>query len=221
MQKATLDFLDDLRANNYRDWFWANRPRYEAARADVVAFVGEMLPRVRELDPSVGDPDPKQCLFRIARDTRFSSNKEPYKTHFGATFGDRRAPYPCYYVEIAPGASFVAAGVYMPAPAVLKALREAVDEEWEEFRSIIEDPEFVRVTGGLKPYGEPLKRVPAGFDKASPAAEYLKYREYGVDAPLSDETVLSPGFGDELMRLFRVFKPLNDFLYRPLRGLPG
>lgn len=128
-------------------------------------------------DPSLGFPDLRKCIYRIARDTRFSVNKEPYKTNMGVVFspsGTTHGDLSCYYMHVEPGGSFISCGVYMPSADVLKAVRKAIDDDWEEFEAILNDKSFKKAFGDLSREEKVLKRVPAGFAKDSPSADYLK-----------------------------------------------
>lgn len=221
IEQSTLEFLSDLRRNNYRDWFHEQRERYETARANVIAVGTQLAGEINRFDPSLGYPDLRKCMFRIARDTRFSANKEPYKTNFGMLFtpdGTTRTRLSAYYMHIEPGNSFISCGVYMADPQALKAVRTAIDDEWEEFSAIVENPKFKKEIGALSREDKVLKRVPAGFDKDSPAAEYLKLCHFYVWVPFPDRIVCGERFVPDAARLFALMKPLNDFLNRAIKN---
>lgn len=221
IEQSTLDFLNDLRQNNYREWFHAQKPRYEEAKRNVLAVASAVIAGINEFDSSLGHLDPKKAMFRIARDTRFSASKEPYKTHFGlafSPFGIARGRLSCYYMHIDPTEFFVSCGVYMAPPDVLKAVREAIDDEWETFHGIISDKTFRKEFGDLSREDKVLKRVPQGFDKDSPAAEYLKLTEYYVWKPLPGTLLTDEKLIPEVLRYFRLMQPLMAFLNRAIEN---
>lgn len=218
---STLEFLSELRENNYREWFHSQKPRYEAAKTNVLDTAGQMLDGIRQFDPSLGFPDLRKCIYRIARDTRFSVNKEPYKTNMGVVFspsGTTHGDLSCYYMHVEPGGSFISCGVYMPSADVLKAVRKAIDDDWEEFEAILNDKSFKKAFGDLSREEKVLKRVPAGFAKDSPSADYLKLYHFYVQQPVSDAQLCSERYMAEAVQAFKTTKPLNDFLNRAIRN---
>ena len=200
---STLEFLSELRENNYREWFHSQKPRYEAAKTNVLDTAGQMLDGIRQFDPSLGFPDLRKCIYRIARDTRFSVNKEPYKTNMGVVFspsGTTHGDLSCYYMH------------------VVKAVRKAIDDDWEEFEAILNDKSFKKAFGDLSREEKVLKRVPAGFAKDSPSADYLKLYHFYVQQPVSDAQLCSERYVAEAVQAFKTTKPLNDFLNRAIRN---
>ena len=116
IQQATFTFLRKLAKNNNREWFHANKATYDAAKQNVLDVVGQLIGQVNKFDKTLGYPDPKKCFFRIARDTRFSYDKSPYKLNFGAIInseGTTRSELSGYYLHVEPGNCFVSCGVYM------------------------------------------------------------------------------------------------------------
>lgn len=223
IQPATLAFLDDLRRNNYKEWFHAHREAYEAARADVLENAAQLVEGINAFDPTLGYPDLPKSMYRINRNLRFSADKRPYKTHFGLVLnpgGDRHSLLSGYYLQIEPGGvSAVSCGIYITEEkaAALPRIRTAIDTHWEEFAAIVHHPAFRTEIGDLSREERVLKRVPRGFRNDSPAAEYLKLHHFYVWRELPDACVTSVGFIDEALRLFRLMKPLNDFLNRALQ----
>jgi uncharacterized protein (TIGR02453 family) len=218
--KTTLEFLSDLRRNNYKEWFHANRPRYEAAREDVLANAGRLVEGINRFDPSLGTPDLTRLIYRINRNLRFSADKRPYKTHFGVVMnadGDRHSPLSGYYMHVEPdGMSVVSCGLYITEENAgsRNRVRQAIDEHWEEFSAIVHAPSFREHVGDLCREDRVLKRVPRGFSADSPAAEYLKLNHFYVWKQLPDELVTSDRYIPEALRLYELMKPLNDFLNR-------
>lgn len=216
IQKATLDYLKQLKENNYREWFHEHKTEYDAAKQNVIDTMNLLLAEINTFD-KLGTFDVRKCVFRIARDTRFSKNKEPYKGNFGIILNDEgttRSEHCGYYINIEPGACFLSSGVYMPMPDVLKAVREAIDCDFDEFRKIIGKKEFKQAFGDLTRDEDALTRVPQGFDKNSPAAEYLKLRHFYVHVNLTEKELLSKNFVQQAADYFRLMKPFKDFLNR-------
>lgn len=216
----TLAFLQALRENNYREWYHAHKPACDAARNNVLETASEMIVGLNRIDPSIGYPDLRKCMFRTARDTRFSSDKTPYKTHFGLVFspeGNTHCRTSVFYLHIEPGGSLLSGGLYMPDKDRLKAVREAIVEEWEEFSEILHTPSFQQNFGDLCREEKILKRVPAGFDKNFPGAEYLKFTSFYVYKMFTDQAVCHPSFVTEALHTFEQMAPLHLFLNRALQ----
>ena len=140
LQKSTVQFLRDLKKNNSKEWFDTNRKKYESAKNDYEALVGDVIKQLSKTDESIAHLEPKQCVFRINRDVRFSKDKSPYKTNMGMYFskGGKKSFYAGYYFHLQPGGSFVAGGLWMPMPPELKKVRQEIDYNWEEFKKIVE-----------------------------------------------------------------------------------
>ena len=126
IQPSTLQFLKTIKKNNNKEWFDKNRTKYENAKQDYLAFVTEVLLGLKLKDKTLQLLEPKQCVFRINRDVRFSKNKDPYKTNFGASFskGGKKIDCAGYYFHLEPGASFIAGGYWMPMAPELKKIRQ-------------------------------------------------------------------------------------------------
>ncbi|MFT4023643.1 MAG: DUF2461 domain-containing protein [Flavihumibacter sp.] len=221
MLAATFSFLKSLKKNNDKSWFDAHRPAYEAAKKDMEQFVQSVIDAHAKTDSSLSPLKAKECMFRINRDVRFSKNKSPYKTNFGASINPdgRKAMTPGYYIHIAPGNSFVGGGLYMPAPADLKAVRQEIDYNLAAFKKIIESKTFKKIYGGLSDAAEwKLSRVPQGFDKDSPAAPYLQYKSYVAMQHLPDEVLTGKKAKNAVTEAFAALQPLLAFLRANLGG---
>ena len=215
MQSSTLQFLKNLVKNNNRDWFNENKTLYLAAQQDVVSLVEELINEIAIFDEEVGRLDAKKSVFRIYRDTRFSKDKIPYKTNFGAGLGMGKGnKVSGYYLHIEPGKSFLAGGVYSPEPSVLKTIRQEISAFGNEFLELLEKVEFRNYFRGLS-VEDKLKKVPQGFEKDDKMAEYLKLKHFVVMHPVSDEQLLAENAVKEFAEIYKAIKPLNDFLETP------
>ena len=140
--KTILDFLTNLKANNNRDWFNENRNLYDDAKSDFESLINRLIPAIYNFDPDIGTLSAKQCVFRIYRDVRFSKDKSPYKTNMGGFIarGGRKGGFAGYYLHIDPQQSFIAGGMHMPPPNILKKVRQEILYNIDEFKSIIHLP---------------------------------------------------------------------------------
>lgn len=214
---ATFDFLSRLKENNSREWFLENKKSYEAAKKEVEAFVAALIPELSKLDPGIQSPEVKDCMFRIFKDVRFSKDKSPYKTNFGAFIGrgGRKTTFPGYYIHIEPGASMIAGGVYMPPPDVLKLLRNEIYFNGAEFRKILEAKGFQKFFGKLDEFDK-LKKPPKDYPVDFPDIDLLKYKSYIVSAIVLDEKVLASDYAHYALEVCRAMLPLNAFLNRAI-----
>ena len=215
MQSSTLQFLRNLEKNNNREWFNENKTLYHEAQQDVISFVEKLIEEMADFDEEMGKLEAKKSVFRIYRDTRFSKDKTPYKTNFGAGLGMGKGnKISGYYLHIEPGKSFLAGGVYKPEPTILKTIRQEISAFGDEFLEILERDEFRNYFRGLS-VEDKLKKVPQGFEKDDKMAEYLKLKHFIVTHPISDEQLLSENAVKEFTKIFKAMKPLNDFLQTP------
>lgn len=161
----TLDFLKKLEQNNNREWFTENKNLYTESQQNVIAFLEDLLKEMSEFDEELAKIDAKKSLFRIYRDTRFSKDKIPYKINFGASLGmGKGSQKGGYYLHLEPGKSFIAGGIYMPEPAVLKELRKEISLYGNEFLAILNNKEFKKHFPELD-QDDKLKKIPQGFEK--------------------------------------------------------
>jgi uncharacterized protein (TIGR02453 family) len=214
IKKSTLDFLTAIKCNNNRDWFIENRSLYLKAKDNFDSFVQEVINGIIEFEPILKGLEVKSCVYRFNRDIRFSKDKSPYKSHFGAFIvrggkknGDRLAGY---YFHVEPGQSILAGGAYMPPAPWLTAIREKIDESPDELVKIIKAKNFVKYFGELS--GGKLKSAPKGYPKDHPHIELLKLKSYLVVNENPDKMVLSNDFFDHVINVFKAMKPLNDYL---------
>jgi uncharacterized protein (TIGR02453 family) len=214
IKKTTLDYLTQIGHNNNRDWFINNKPAYIDARTNFESFGQALIDQIVEFEPIMKGLEIKSCVYRFNRDIRFSNDKSPYKTHFGAFIvrggkknGDKLAGY---YFHIEPGKSIIAGGSYMPPAQWLNAIREKISNEPERFNKIVKNKEFIKYFGELT--GEKLKKAPKGYLSDHPQLELLKLKSYLVVNEVKDKTVLNDGFFDHVISVFKTMKPLNDIL---------
>ena len=209
---GTVDFLEKLKENNNREWFQANKRLYDDARGEFEQFIAMLIPVVRGMDSGVDVVSPKECLFRIFRDVRFSKDKSPYKTNFGAFIakGGRKSPYAGYYLHIEPGASFIGGGAYMPESQYLKAIRNGIFKNVDEYKAIIEGAEFRKFFGGM--FGEKLKNAPKGFPKDFADIDLLKNKHYAVTHRVENSFWFSGSLVEEVKEMFSALYGLNRFL---------
>lgn len=213
LKKETLKFIKEVAANNNREWFVENKPRYEEAKQDVLSLVAAIIPELAKVDPLISaDTDAKKCLMRIYRDVRFSKNKDPYKTNFGIWFSAKikGGNEPGYYLHIQPGKSFIAGGYWMPEAPHVKLIRQEIDYNIDEFKNIINQKDF---KSNFKLGTEnALKNAPKGYDPADPNIEYLKLKSFEATMPVKDEDFFKATLVDKLISSFRTVQPLVAFL---------
>ncbi len=212
--KNLLQFLDELSKNNNKPWFDDNRKRYENDRKDFIQFVSKICGEMSKFDPLFNTLDPKKCIFRINRDIRFSSNKNPYKNNMGAWFSTKigEIELPGYYLHLEPNnKSFIAGGSYMPPAELLKKLRQEIDYNLDTFENILNNPVFKSFYNELG--GDKLSRPPKGYEKDNPAIEYLKHKSFVVMHPLTDKEVENTEILlSQIVKGFQLLIPFNQFL---------
>jgi uncharacterized protein (TIGR02453 family) len=207
-----LQFLRDLAVHNERDWF---NPRKELFRSDLQEPLAQLVVTTTDLLRKARIPlraDPKRSVFRLYRDTRFSSDKTPYKTHISAVF-DRTAERKTdgiLYVHIVPDESFAVIGFHQPPVSDLTKIRESIVDRQEIFLKLLAQLE----RSGLElTCEETLKRVPRGFEEFAdlPAADYLKYKSFYIRRPLANKVVQSKTLPKELVEFARIGHPFLKF----------
>jgi uncharacterized protein (TIGR02453 family) len=220
--KDLFKFLADLRRNNNREWFQANKSRYEQdVQEPALEFISDFAPLLDEISPHFrADPRPSGgSLFRIHRDVRFSKDKSPYKTQTGIRFRHghgKDAPAPVYYLHLEPGRSFAGAGIWHPDSATLSKIRTAIVADPDGWLTATREPPFAAV---FELGGDSLKRAPSGYDPDHPLIEDLKRKDFVSYAMLDEQTVTGDGFLDEYARICRSATPFVGFLCRAV-GAP-
>lgn len=207
-------FLKQLKRNNRREWFAANKGRYEEFYRDAaLRFVADMVIPMRKISTWIAaDPRPQGgSVFRIYRDTRFSSDKTPYKTHLGIQFthagANEEVHDPCFYLHLEPDNCFAAAGCWHPDTRSLARIRDAIawkPEDWKKAKR------------GLALEGDSLSRAPRGYPATHPMLADLKRKDYVATVAFREEQVLRPQFPREFLRACEKLSPLTAFLCKAL-----
>ncbi len=215
-REDTFRFFEELRRNNNREWFAANKERYKrSVVAPMVAFIEAMDVRLaRVSDCFVADPRPNGgSMFRIYRDLRFTPDRRPYKEHAACQFrhiAGKDAHAPGFYVHIEPGNVFFGGGIWHPPAPALACIRRAIIEQPERWRRITRSRAFRRRFGGLA--GDSLKRPPRGVPPDHPLIDDLKRKDFFALQRVEPGLALRPEFVDEVTRAFVALKPLMKFL---------
>lgn len=213
-----LVFLRELKANNSRDWFTPRKADFDRlVKAPMIGVIEALNQHLVAFAPD-HLVEPAKAVYRIYRDTRFSKDKTPYKTHIAATFArhgmDRHAAAG-YYFSFGADRIEVAAGVYMPGPEELLQLRQYISGHFAEFSAILSDKANARLTGPLQ--GDTLSRPPKGFPVEDPAIEWIKRKQwFYYDTSLDPVLGTTPKFVPEIAKRFRAMAPLVNYLNRPL-----
>ncbi|MBW8334249.1 MAG: DUF2461 domain-containing protein [Prolixibacteraceae bacterium] len=207
-----LNFLSELKVNNNKEWFDQNRDRYQECRKKILFLTELIIQETGKFDPEIGAQDPKNCVFRIFRDVRFSNDKTPYKTNMGSFIskGGRKSVNSGYYLHIEPGASFVGGGSYCPPADALKAIRTEIFDHPEDFKQIISKDSFRKVYSEM--YDDKLKTAPKGFPKDFPDIDLLKYKSFAFGSTIDDSVVTSDAFVEKIVSSMKELYPVNRFL---------
>lgn len=215
--KLIIDFLKDLEKNNSLEWMKANKKRYESAKLEFENLVQELINRISVFDESIQNLHPKDLVFRINRDTRFSIDKSPYNPSFRAHISKAgRFPIPAgYFLNVKPDNIFLGGGLFVSQfPDATKKVRDEIVNESEEFMTIIEHPHFKE---NFTVVGAKLKNVPKEYDKEHPLSEYLKHKAWDIEYYVEDADFENPEkFVTLAVEKFEYMKPFNDFLNNPL-----
>lgn len=219
LSQETLQFLEDLKANNNRDWFLENKKRYEIVKKDYHKMVSDFLDAMKPLDPALELLEVKNCTFRINRDIRFSKDKTPYKTHMGVwlSSGSKGQNRAGYYVHIEKGSSFIAGGFYAPESEDLKKVRKEIAFFHEDLEEILAEKNFKKTFGDFdRNERSLLKNPPRGYEKEHPAIELLKLKSFEASQKFDISEVLEKDFVSKMSKRLIVLKPLNEFINRAL-----
>jgi len=210
IHRSVFDFLNKLKKNNNRDWFNKHKDRYLEELSHIGTFADALLARLNKHDV-IETLSGKKSLYRIYRDTRFSEDKTPYKIRFAGHF-TRATKYRRggYHFNIQPGNSYISGGFWGPENEDLKRIREEIAFDPAPVKKIINSRSFVSMFETLK--GEQLKTAPKGFDSGHEAIDLLRYKQFLLRSPFSDEEVLSPTFLQEADRTYKAMRPFFDYM---------
>jgi uncharacterized protein (TIGR02453 family) len=219
LSKDTLQFLEDLKANNNRDWFLDNKKRYEAFKKDLHQLISDLLDAMKPMDPSLEMLEVKNCTFRINRDIRFSKDKSPYKSHIRIwiSSGAKGMNRSGYYIQIEKGASFIAGGLYCPEAEDLKKMRKEIAYFHDDLETILNEKEFKKEFKDFdRNEKNTLKNPPRGYEKDHPAIELLKLKSFESTQRIDISEVTKKDFVATVSKKLIALKPLNDFINRAL-----
>ena len=219
---GSFDFLKQLKKNNNRDWFGNHKEKYLSELAQLEAFADALLAEMNKHDVLETESG-KKSLFRIYRDTRFSKDKTPYKTHWSGSFKratkKRRGGY---YFHIEPGNSFVAGGFWGPEPKDLKRIREEIAYDDAPLRKILKSKSFKDTFGSIE--GEQVQNAPKGFNADHPAIDLIKFKQFVITRKFTDKEVLSGDFLKQVNDTFKRMRPFLDYMTEVLttdeNGIP-
>lgn len=211
ISKSSFNFLKELQKNNNRDWFQANKSKYEAAKENLSEFGDNIIAELIKTD-DIETLSGKKALYRIYRDIRFSKDKTPYKEHFGLSFlratKSRRGSY---FMHIKNGGeNLVGGGFYGPNSADLALIRSHIAAEPERLRKILKSKKFKDTFGTLQ--GEQLKSAPRGYSVDHPAIDLLRYKQLYVFRRFTDKEVLQDDFQKEVMKTYKAIRPFFDYM---------
>jgi len=214
-----LQYLSDLGMNNNREWYQANKKQYQEANAEFERLIQNLIDSIGKTDVSIVHNIPKELTFKLLRDARFSKDKSPYNPTFRAHISSAgKLPVPVgYFLFLAPGnRSFLGGGLFA---AVFKdataMMRDYIVGHGSELEAIVKDKGFSE-RFAIK--GEALKNVPRGYDETHPQAEYLKFKSWYLEYPISDDFILADGFVEQATQIFLSMQPFNNYLNAALQG---
>jgi len=214
--KEILQFLKELDVNNQRDWFDVNRNRYEKTRKDFIDLTAWLIDEIRKFDSEIPLLQPKDCMFRIFRDVRFSNDKRPYKANYGSYIarGGRKFGFAGYYLHLQPGECFLSGGVYMPPAEHLQAIRQEIYYHPEEYLKLLTSEPLHSIFNQY--YFDALKTAPKGYPKDWEHLDLIKNRSYAFGHPLTEGEILAADFPEKCIQYFKMIYPMNRFLNRAI-----
>ena len=212
-------FLDELSQNNTREWFAANKERYDRLKKEFDGFATQLIALTGRIDKEISYLEPKNCTYRIYRDTRFSHDKTPYKNNMGVFMvkGGKSSGNAGYYLHVENNGCFLAGGVYMPMPDVLKKIRKEIYDNIDEFVEIVESKTFKSHFKELDAE-QKLKNPPKDFPKDFEYIDFLKYKSFTVSKPISEKLLLSSDFFTEAETVFSALAPFNQFMNNAIKN---
>lgn len=210
ISKANFDFLEKLKMNNNREWFNTNKDYYSASHQNTIDFADALLEELKKHD-HIETPSGKKSLFRIYKDTRFSKDKAPYKTHWGSSFSRAtKLLRGGYYVHIEPNNCFVGGGFWNPNSEDLKRIREEIAIDANDLRKVINSKTFKQTFGEL--IGDKVKTAPKGFHKDHPDIDLLRFKQFLLVKKISDKEVFSENFHLLVNDTFKAMRPFFNYM---------
>lgn len=204
---TVLKFLSDLKANNNREWFQANKKTYDGIRAEMNLFYQDIMQRLNQHDEIE-----KLKMFRIYRDVRFSHDKTPYNPHFAGSFSrSGKRLRGGYYLRIRPGESFLAGGFWAPNKEDLFRIRKEFELDDQEIRDVLSNKEF-RKNFGSELRGDEVKTAPKGFDKEHPAIDLIRKKGFVAVREFTDSEVMNKNFANHVDDAFKALRPYFDYM---------
>jgi uncharacterized protein (TIGR02453 family) len=221
LNKSTISFLKNLAKHNNREWMQANRPAYEAVRAEFLQFTQQVLPGFAKHEPDLLPLQPKDCMFRQNRDVRFSADKSPYKIDMGAAFlkGGKKSVLSGYYFHSEPGKSFAGGGLWIPDKALVQKVRQEIQYCWDEWQLMLKNKSIQKHYGDFS--REPamvLQREPKGYDKNYPAIAYIKMKSWVAAQPLTDAALTESNLVKNVIDAFKALQPFVHFMNGAIEG---
>lgn len=218
--KEIIQFLRELENNNNKEWFTTNKNRYKIVQQKVYDLCEQMIIEIGKFDEEIAKLSVKECTYRIYRDTRFSKDKDPYKTHFGIFLapGGKKSMHAGYYLHIGtgngnsyPAAHMLASGNYCYDPKAIKILREDISDGWDEFTSTVMDVADSRFWVDME---GALKKVPKPYTAEAPYADFMRLKSFCLVTNIDEDFMTSPNLVQRVADLFRTTKPFNDYVNR-------
>ncbi|MCX6251365.1 MAG: DUF2461 domain-containing protein [Bacteroidetes bacterium] len=215
MKKIVLEFLGELITNNNREWFQAHKAIYDEAKNEFESVINALIPGIAKFDESVKFITGKDCVFRFYRDIRFSNDKTPYKTNFGGfiTKGGKKSHGPGYYLHVSPEECFLSGGIWMPAPDIMKKIRQEIYFNINEFKGIISNKAFTKYFTDIDDWDR-QKTAPREFPKDFPDLDLLKNRSFTLSKGLDKKVLESDDLLDHALQVYKAMYPYNEFLRR-------
>jgi uncharacterized protein (TIGR02453 family) len=206
-----FQFLEELQANNHKEWMDSNRAYYLSVREDYRQWLDEMNTILAGIDPDYTDTPAKKGMNRINNNLLFHPNRPVYKDHFGAGL-DQQSKQGDFYIQLGLSGSFVAGGYYHPDAATLSSIRDAIDYNGEDLKSILSKQSFKKMFTSLFDDGRQLKKAPKGYANDHEHIDLLKHRSFAVECPLSREEILSTSFSDRIIAIYQEMLPFRRYL---------
>ncbi|OKS87397.1 DUF2461 domain-containing protein [Mucilaginibacter polytrichastri] len=216
LKKSSFDFLTGLAGNNHKDWFDKHRIDYQNTLDDFTLFNQNLIDAISKFDKSIAQSDlqGRDCIPRLNRDLRFAKDKSPYKTYFYSIIneGGRKSGQAGYFIVINPGECYIGAGAFQPEPDLLKKIRQEIDYDLEAWKKIAEDKKLLKTFPEGITAQEILQKVPKGFDKDSPAKDFLRMKGFFVRKYYPDSFFCGKDSFSTILESFEACQQLIKFI---------